>query len=128
MALARTFPSSTPHWSKLLIPQIAPWTSTLCSYRAISCPSTDGDSRGHRIVVEGMLPGKVRWGTNRSSTPSARTSSAVRPKASASPCASRLAINWSWWTLAVSSGRSTSGCRNPIRSHGIVVVPWWISW
>src|SRR5438034_967658 len=28
---ARTFPSSTPHWSKESIPQIVPWVKTLCS-------------------------------------------------------------------------------------------------
>ena len=30
-SLASTLPSSTPHWSKELIPQITPWTKTLCS-------------------------------------------------------------------------------------------------
>ena len=31
IATARTLPSSTPHWSKESIPQIAPWVKTLCS-------------------------------------------------------------------------------------------------
>ena len=31
IATARTLPSSTPHWSKESMPQIAPWVKTLCS-------------------------------------------------------------------------------------------------
>ena len=31
IATASALPSSTPHWSKESIPQIAPWVKTLCS-------------------------------------------------------------------------------------------------
>ena len=31
ICFASALPSSTPHWSKELIPQIAPWVNTLCS-------------------------------------------------------------------------------------------------
>ena len=42
--LASCLPSSTPHWSKELIFQIAPWTKTLCSYNAINAPNVFGVS------------------------------------------------------------------------------------
>ena len=61
--LASSLPSSTPHWSKLLIPQTTPCTKTMCSYRAISWPSTAGVSVSARIVVLGRLPGKLRYGS-----------------------------------------------------------------
>ncbi len=51
--LARTLPSSTPHWSKESMFQTAPWTNTLCSYSAINCPRTEGSARG---------PGSSSWG------------------------------------------------------------------
>ena len=35
-ALARAFPNSTPHWSKLAMPQRTPWTKIRCSCRAIN--------------------------------------------------------------------------------------------
>ena len=41
-------------------------------------------SRSARIVLDGRLPSKTRWGTSQSGVPSALTSSAVLPKASAS--------------------------------------------
>ena len=44
-------------------------------------------------VLVGRLPSKVRCGTSASGVPSARTSSAVLPNASASLCANRLAIS-----------------------------------
>ena len=37
-----TLPSSTPHWSKESMPQIAPWVKTLCSYSATSDPRVCG--------------------------------------------------------------------------------------
>ena len=37
-----TLPSSTPHWSKESMPQIAPWVKTLCSYSATSEPRVCG--------------------------------------------------------------------------------------
>ncbi len=71
----------------------------------------------------GRLPGKLRWGTSGSGTPSAATSSAVLPKASASVCAKKFAISRSWcWP---------SGFRlrqKPMKSQGMSFVPWWISW
>jgi len=36
MVVASSLPSSTPHWSNELIPQITPWVKTLCSYKATS--------------------------------------------------------------------------------------------
>ena len=35
-----TLPSSTPHWSKLLMPQMEPLTKTRCSCRAMSAPGS----------------------------------------------------------------------------------------
>ena len=55
--------------------------------------------------------------------PSARTSSAVLPKASASACAKTLAISRSWWTPS-----GFSDWAKPMKSQGISFVPWWISW
>ena len=34
-----------------------------------------------------------------------------------------LAMNRSWW-----SAIGSSGCGQPIKSHGTRVVPWWMSW
>jgi hypothetical protein len=39
-------PSSTPHWSKLLIPRITPSTKTRCSYNAMIAPKVKGSSSG----------------------------------------------------------------------------------
>ena len=59
MSLASTLPSSTPHWSKLLMPQSAPLVNTRCSYSAISAPSA---ARRQLLAaakkVLGRLPGK----------------------------------------------------------------------
>ena len=82
--LARTLPSSTPHWSNELIFQMVPWTKTLCSYSAMSLPSFSGVSRSARIELVGRLPSKVRCRTRNVGTPSAATSSAVLPNACAS--------------------------------------------
>ena len=60
MASARVLPCSTPYWSKLLMPHSAPWTTVWCSYSATSWPSTDGDSSGAMITVDGRLPGSSR--------------------------------------------------------------------
>src|SRR5574337_209586 len=57
---ASALPSSTPHWSKLLIPHSAPLTKTRCSYSAISAPSDRGVNRSSTSVVLGRLPGKLR--------------------------------------------------------------------
>ena len=50
-----------------------------------------GSSRSARIVFDGRLPSKVRCGTSSSASPSARTSSGVLPKASASDWAKTFA-------------------------------------
>src|SRR5471032_1558248 len=97
--LARTLPSSTPHWSKLLTSQITPCTKVLCSYSAISAPSVDGVSWSIKMVLDGRLPGKVLCGTSSSisaslsfcAVRSARTSAAVLPVMKASDCAKQFA-------------------------------------
>ena len=96
MRLARTLPSSTPHWSKLFTRQIEPCTNTLCSYSAIMRPSMRGDSFSQSRVLVGRLPGKVRWGTSHAGFPSARTSAGVLPNARASPWAKMFAMRMSW--------------------------------
>src|SRR5262245_12885140 len=93
---ASTLPSSTPHWSNESTSQMMPCVNTLCSYSATSLPSVSGVSRSARIVFEGRLPRKTRWGTTRSGVPSALTCSRVLPKASASVCANTLAMSMSW--------------------------------
>ena len=96
---------------------------TACSYSATSDPSTRGVNRSARIVFDGRLPGNVLCDTSGPATPSARTSSAVLPNASASPCANTLAINRSWCRPT-----GLSDFANPMKSHGISRVPWWMSW
>ena len=80
-------------------------------------------SRSARIVFEGRLPSITRCGTTSSAVPSARTCSAVLPKASASPWAKTLDISRSWW-----SPSGFSEWAKPMKSQGISRVPWWISW
>src|SRR5439155_1638235 len=96
MRAASVLPSSTPHWSKESMFQIVPIVNTLCSYNAISSPSTRGVRPVARIVLVGWFPGKVRWGTWARGTPSASTWSRVLPNARASDWANRFAINRSW--------------------------------
>ncbi len=103
--------------------QTAPWVKTLCSYSATSVPSVCGVSRSARIVFDGRFPSITRCGTTASAVPSALTSSAVFPNASASPCANTFDISRSWC-----SPSGLSGCMKPMKSHGISLVPWWISW
>ena len=55
-------------------------------------------SFGARMVELGWLPGITLWGTTSAGVPSAATSSAVRPKASALVWAKQLAISRSWWS------------------------------
>ena len=62
---SNTLPSSTPHWSKLLMPQRKPCTATRCSYSASSCPHVRGVSAGNSSDSDGRLPGnscQVRCG------------------------------------------------------------------
>ena len=98
MVLASCLPSSTPHWSKLLMPQITPWVKTLCSYMAIRLPMLRGVILSSRITLVGRLPLNVLCGTSflifSPSMPcacnSARTSSAVLPRIKASAWAKTL--------------------------------------
>ena len=60
-ALAIAFPNSTPHWSKLEIPQSTPCTNIRCSCNATSAPRDRGDKSSNKKNVEGRLPGKNRW-------------------------------------------------------------------
>ena len=79
------------------------------------------------IEVVGRLPVNTRAGTIASAVPSARTSSAVLPKARAAVWAKKLARNSSCTSLSP----STSGCAGvatAMKSAGIIWVPWWISW
>src|SRR5262249_2234560 len=94
---ASTLPSSTPHWSNESICQMAPCVNTMCSWRATSLPSDSGVSRSIRIVFDGRLPSKTRWGTSQSGVPSSLTCSAVLPNARASLWATTLASRISWW-------------------------------
>ena len=71
---ASCLPSSTPHWSKLSIPHTTPSVKVMCSYSAISSPTTRGLSSGAMIDVVGRFPGKTRAETIASGVPSARTS------------------------------------------------------
>ena len=51
-----------------------------------------------RMVVVGRLPGNTLCGTSQSGVPSASTSSAVLPNASASVWAKKFASSISWWS------------------------------
>ncbi len=68
---------------------------TLCSYSAINAPSTAGVSDSASSMFVGRLPSNTRNGTIAAGTPSAATSAAVFPNASASACANKFAINLS---------------------------------
>ena len=75
------------------------------------------------MVFDGRLPSKTRWGTSQSGVPSAFTSSGVLPKASASVWAKTFAIRRSWCRP---SGLSV--WQKPMKSQGMTLVPWWMSW
>ena len=80
-----------------------------------------------RIVVVGRLPAKVRCGPSQSGGPSARTSSAVLPNASARVWAKKLARNSSCTSVSPSFS-PWAGLATAMKSAGISRVPWWISW
>ncbi len=82
-----------------------------------------GSAPRRRSACVGRLPANVLCGTSSSVTPSARTSSAVLPKARASTCANRFAVSRSWCRPTGVAARA-----NPMKSHGISSVPWWMSW
>ena len=71
----------------------------------------------------GRLPGITLCGTNSAGVPSAAISSAVLPKASALVWARQLAMSRSCW-LPLSWVASAKA----MKSAGINLVPWWISW
>ena len=79
------------------------------------------------IEVVGRLPGNTRALTSSSATPSARTSSAVLPNASALVWAKKFARNSSW-TSASPSRSGCAGVATARKSAGMSCVPWWISW
>ena len=85
-----------------------------------------GELRGEDRRGRACCPGTCGGAPAAGSTPDAATSSAVRPNASASAWASRLAVSRSWWSVPAS--RSSVGRAKPMRSHGTSVVPWWSSW
>ena len=62
-------------------------------------------------------------GTSQSGEPSAFTSAAVLPNASASPCAKTFATSRSWCRPSAFSGLAKA-----MKSQGIRRVPWWMSW
>jgi hypothetical protein len=90
MSLASTLPSSTPHWSKLLMPQTEPLTNTRCSCSAISAPRLAGVRASSSKKVLGRLPVKWRW-----------PPASALPCISACACASALASSRSWWPASL---------------------------
>ena len=79
------------------------------------------------IEAVGRLPVNTRAGTISSAVPSARTSSAVLPKASARVWARKLARNSSCTSVSPSLS-GYAGLAKAMKSAGISRVPWWISW
>ena len=121
--LASTLPSSTPHWSNELMFHSTPCVNTVlveCDQRAeyprrqllergssrtAGCPGTRGAGRASPACPR---PRPRRRSFRTRALRSARRSSRSR---------------MSWW--------SPSGFRarqNPMKSHGMSDVPWWISW
>src|SRR4051794_18216039 len=62
MALASCLPSSTPHWSKLLMFQMTPWVKILCSYIAIRAPGACAGRGLDGGCGAGRLRGRVGAG------------------------------------------------------------------
>ncbi len=79
------------------------------------------------IEVVGRSPENTRAGTTDSAVPSARTSSAVLPKASAAVWAKKFDRNSSW-TSTSPSLVGWAGLAKAMKSAGMTRVPWWISW
>ena len=75
------------------------------------------------MVELGWLPGITLWGTRAGGVPSAATSSAVRPKASTWAWAKQLDISRS-----CCSPSSWVEWPKPMKSAGMSLVPWWMSW
>mmetsp|Transcript_31668 Transcript_31668/g.51111 ORF Transcript_31668/g.51111 Transcript_31668/m.51111 type:complete len:200 (-) Transcript_31668:1211-1810(-) len=122
--VASTLPSSTPHWSKLLIPHTKPSTTVRCSYIANNWPSTYAFNCGKRRLEEGRLPVNTLWGISLAGTFSAFSSSSVLPIARASGWAKKLDISSSW--LDTTSPSRLIGfwlATKPMKSQGIT-RPW----
>mmetsp|Transcript_13495 Transcript_13495/g.39839 ORF Transcript_13495/g.39839 Transcript_13495/m.39839 type:complete len:284 (-) Transcript_13495:1217-2068(-) len=129
--LASALPSSTPHWSKELMPQMMPWQKILCSYMATRAPRVRGSSCSNMIELVGLLPSKTLCGSRKlilsSASPeaasSARASSGVLPFMSASVCAKKLDMRIGWWSPT--GFWVLAGAR---KSEGMSLVPWCMSW
>ena len=108
-------PSSTPHWSKLLMPHSAPLVKTRCSYSAISAPRLRGVSCSSSSVVLGRLPGKVRCCASVSASSVADAVGAFSVAASSVACrASAPAPARGRWPAAWCAGRC-SACVGVLR-------------
>uniref|UniRef100_A0A182UKM7 Uncharacterized protein n=1 Tax=Anopheles melas TaxID=34690 RepID=A0A182UKM7_9DIPT len=81
IAFASCLPSSTPHWSNEFTSQMTPCVKILCSYIAISAPSTNGVTFLTRIEFVGRLPVNTLCGSSFSSA------SPASPAFSSSACA-----------------------------------------
>uniref|UniRef100_A0A182IS09 Uncharacterized protein n=1 Tax=Anopheles atroparvus TaxID=41427 RepID=A0A182IS09_ANOAO len=128
IALASALPSSTPHWSNEFTSQMTPCVKILCSYIAISAPSTNGVTFFTRIELVGRLPVNTLCGSRFSSasparpafSSSARACSAVLPIIRASVCARKLASR-----IVCIAPSSTGLCvwTGAMKSHGMRRVP-----
>ena len=121
IAVASCLPSSTPHWSNELMFQIVALREHLVLVDRDELPErvrreAFGEDRVGRVVA-GERAARTWLGTPR------RDLARVLPKASASVCASKLAMSRSWCVPT-----SWLACTNPMKSAGISFVPWWISW
>ena len=107
--------------------QTAPWTNTLCSYSAIELAEHGrrqlvGEDRGRRVVAPERPVRHLLLGT-----PSARTSSGGL--AEGERLGLREEVGHQQVVLAPSSSLSSAtGSAKPMKSAGISLVPWWISW
>ena len=123
-ACASTLPSSTPHWSNESMPQIAPWVKTLCSYSATSdAEGLRGEPLGEdRVGGAVALEDAVRDELARACPPRAPPRRSCRTPA---PRSARRR-----WPSAGRGARPSglSERPKPMKSHGISLVPWWISW
>ena len=108
--------SRCPRWS--------PWVNTLCSYSATSVPSSRGVRISASSTLVGRLPSMTRCGTTfwpGCPRPAPPPRSCRRP--APGPARTR-------WRSGCRGGRAAGSgvLPNPIRSTGISLVPWWMSW
>ena len=130
--LASTLPSSTPHWSKLLMPQSTPWTKILCSYSAISAPRRGGVRYSSRMRVARAVAGEglVRrqafdLGQRQALVPAGRR--ALRRRLAAHQRL-RLGQAVGQQRGVVVARSSCAGRSAAMNSTGITSVPWCSSW